>query len=230
MIPGDIQIYYAQLDRPLKQSCFDAYKDRLPRSEQARIENYKREQDRLAALVGKALLMIAATDRGFALDWSSLQRDAYGRPYFTSGAGFADFNISHSGRYVVVAISMQGAVGIDIEARGSLTLADFENCFTPMEWRRIMESEDSTGQFFKSWCIKEAVIKAIGKGLSIPLADVHIEAGYARVAAEQYAYKQIVFREDYHLVVAAPQLSPLPIVPVDLTGRLDWAEEPASER
>ena len=73
-----------------------------------------------------------------------------------------EFNISHSGNFVVIAISPL-PVGIDIE----FIKEDFEyhsilnDCFTPLELSQINTVVD----FYTFWTRKEAILKATAEGL-----------------------------------------------------------------
>jgi 4'-phosphopantetheinyl transferase len=74
------------------------------------------------------------------------------------------FNISHSGELVALAIARE-AVGIDVEEiremRDLLGIA--RRFFSAEEAQRVEEDGD---QFFRIWTAKEAVVKAIGSGVS----------------------------------------------------------------
>lgn len=224
MNPQVIQIFYTEHIYSLQQDCFDFYRNRLPVPEQVKIGKYKRPEDRESALLGKALLMEGMQDLGIAADWSQLKRNAYGKPYLDPDGNGTSFNISHSGHYVVAAVSSASAIGIDIEAIQPLNTADFENCFSAEEWQRIKQSKDMLQQFFACWSIKEAVIKAVGKGLSIPLSDVIIGDEYAAVYGDHYYFKKITLHEQYSLVIAAPHPFPADIVLEDYTRRFAWDE------
>lgn len=82
------------------------------------------------------------------------------------------FNMSHSGKHVAIAIATATTIGIDIE---QLTqdnkIAVAERYFSPEEISQLQalpEPEQVAG-FYHLWACKEAIIKANGKGLSIPL-------------------------------------------------------------
>ncbi|MBU4337084.1 MAG: 4'-phosphopantetheinyl transferase superfamily protein [Actinobacteria bacterium] len=93
----------------------------------------------------------------------------HGRPR-VSGSGL-HLSVSHSGDLVVVATSMVGAVGVDVEA---LTAA-------PLDHAALAELVCAPGErpsvsdrasFLTLWTRKESVLKATGDGLRIPLAEV----------------------------------------------------------
>jgi len=83
-----------------------------------------------------------------------------------------DFNISDSEDYEVCILSPDSRVGIDIECRQKVDLNDFARTMNQQQWNEIHQSEDSHDTFFKYWTMKESVIKADGRGLSIPLTDI----------------------------------------------------------
>ena len=79
------------------------------------------------------------------------------------------FNISHSGDYVVLAISKK-AIGIDVEIIKNHFDYDplAEVCFTQNERKLITNLEN----FYTFWTRKEAILKATGEGLIDNLLDI----------------------------------------------------------
>src|SRR5580704_12029589 len=83
------------------------------------------------------------------------------------------FNISHSGGVTLLAFARGREIGVDVEQLRS----DFEveaiarRFFSPSEQRQLaaLPAEKSVDAFFRCWTRKEAYIKAIGDGLSLPL-------------------------------------------------------------
>lgn len=133
---------------------------------------YRNRQDAERSLAGKLLLQEGLKIIGFH-DYtiSDLKYSAYQRPCFEQGV---DFNIAHSGNYAICAISKTQKVGIDIEEVKPTVLHDFHHYFTKREWSAIMDSDNSLQDFYTLWTQKEAIIKASGEGLSIPLKDIFI--------------------------------------------------------
>ena len=133
---------------------------------------YRRWIDRAANLFSMALLVKGLQKFGIdhrALE--NLQYTEYGRPYLQ---GTIDFNISHSGDYVVCAISDGVRVGVDIEQIKEVGFSDFHDLMTDDQWNLIRKAGDPLKHFFTFWSIKESIIKADGRGLNIPLNDIMI--------------------------------------------------------
>ncbi|HWR03373.1 MAG TPA: 4'-phosphopantetheinyl transferase superfamily protein, partial [Humidesulfovibrio sp.] len=89
------------------------------------------------------------------------------------GSGNAmDFSISHSGRMVWAAFCRAAAVGIDVEQIRPLPEAfDLAAQLHPLECAavRAQPEPDRAVAFHRCWTRKEAVLKALGMGLNLPL-------------------------------------------------------------
>lgn len=143
----------------------------MPESIQLKLGKYVRWQDAHAGLFGKLLLKRGLQDFGLSVSLEDLEYTIYGRPYFKCKI---DFNISHSGQYVVCAVSDSNIVGIDIEEIKPIDINDFKNYWQAKELEAINNSPDQGGKFYCYWTRKEAVVKADGGGLSIPLREIDV--------------------------------------------------------
>jgi 4'-phosphopantetheinyl transferase len=156
----------------------------LAADERVRMERFRFEPDRRRYLIGRGLLR-SLLGRYFEMAPQDLRFEttAAGKPYLASGQGRLQFNLAHSGEYVLFAIADGRTVGIDVEE----IRADFEagevaaHSFSPHEQRDL---EALTGHvkieaFFECWTRKEAYVKARGGGLSLPLDqfDVSLRPG-----------------------------------------------------
>lgn len=78
-----------------------------------------------------------------------------------------EFNISHSGAYIVMAIA-PGPVGIDLE----YIKEDFnfdnllDDCFSVTEKQFILQKNEERIRFYLLWTRKESLLKATGEGLT----------------------------------------------------------------
>ena len=97
-------------------------------------------------------------------------RDEMGKPYFTEGK--LQFNVSHSGEYLAIAIS-ENPVGVDIQEPKQVKDGMFKKVVQPKEQSLI--GADSQKDFLRLWTLKESFVKAEGKGLRISLKDYYFE-------------------------------------------------------
>jgi phosphopantetheinyl transferase len=86
-----------------------------------------------------------------------------GKPYLKNQS--INFNISHSGDYVVLATANR-EIGVDIEKIAVYPDKVAIRCFTLPE-REWMEQEGENEAFYRLWTAKESVMKASGLGFSL---------------------------------------------------------------
>jgi 4'-phosphopantetheinyl transferase len=101
-------------------------------------------------------------------DWRFAKTD-YGKP-FVAGAQMR-FNISHTKGLAAVAIAFGREVGIDVELmdhhRADELIA--RQMFAAREVEMWQSERDRVSSFFQIWTLKEAVMKATGLGMALPL-------------------------------------------------------------
>lgn len=96
----------------------------------------------------------------------------HNKPALSPNPSQVQFNLSHSADMAVCAVAKGQAVGIDIEyqkAQSNLALA--KRFFSIDEYNLLNQSPENLqiSQFYELWTKKEALLKATGKGLFIPL-------------------------------------------------------------
>ena len=120
---------------------------------------------------------IVAAYAGTAPEGVAFAHGARGKPHLAHGVPGAttalEFNLSHAQHLGLIGVTRDAAIGVDIEVmRPMAEMADIaERNFAPAEfdaWRRLPADQRAAG-FFACWTRKEAVIKATGDGLSMPL-------------------------------------------------------------
>lgn len=99
----------------------------------------------------------------------------------------AGFNVSHSGQHGLIAVASAGQLGVDIEERSSRRNLEklIEGVFSPQEQAELslLDERQKLFAFFRFWTIKEALVKAHGKGLSMDVTELEIPAAMRRGAA-----------------------------------------------
>jgi 4'-phosphopantetheinyl transferase len=145
----------------------------LPTERTTKLKRFHHLADTLRGVAGDILTRVMLANilnkPAYALEFSS---NFYGKPSLVGFKEQIGFNVSHAGDWVVVAVSSSGQIGVDIE---EIKTADFgvaKRFFTQEEYvsitSRLLEHDQSL-HFYEIWTAKESYIKAVGKGLSIPL-------------------------------------------------------------
>lgn len=102
---------------------------------------------------------------------------SFGKPFIKDDAHNLKFNLSHSNGYAMIAIAESDEIGVDLEFIKSFDDLDkvAKDVFTKNELTIIAGNASVKIElFFKFWTRKESMIKALGKGLLIPLNQVDV--------------------------------------------------------
>ena len=130
---------------------------------------------------------------GFSAD--NVTTDANGKPLCEG----IYFNISHSGEYVLCAVS-DAPVGCDIEKAENAPFAITDSFFLPSERKYIAEARnnaDKTRRFFRLWTMKESYMKMTGEGLGVSPAHIEINPEKRTVTRDSAAVKCRLFNASY---------------------------------
>jgi 4'-phosphopantetheinyl transferase len=207
----EVEVYAVKVDKNLDVAVFEALLDYVATEKSARIKRFFKYEDALRTLLGDILARYLICQK-LNLKNQQLQfgKNQYGKPFLVNGRSVC-FNISHSGEWVVCALSSL-PVGIDVEKMGPVDDALGERIFTHDEYRvlRAKSSSEQRSCFYKLWTLKESFIKAIGKGLSIPLTSFSISFDQGeRISVKtesgtgDWFFKQYDWGEEYQLAVCA---------------------------
>ena len=147
----------------------------LTGGERARIDRYRLARDRRTGLVTRALVRVTLSRYSDVppARWRFRAND-HGRPEIASPTSPLRFNVSHTNGLVVCLVGRGRELGIDAESphrdRRWLDLAD--RFFAPAEARALrgVPAADRPRRFLEYWTLKEAYVKARGRGLTLPLS------------------------------------------------------------
>lgn len=151
---------------------------------------------------------------GVAPDRVELVENEHGRPHFAAAHGTPlDFNWSHSGERALVAIGRGAALGIDLELRRerARALEIAERYFSPDEaaaLRRLPVTERSVA-FLELWTAKEAVLKALGRGIAFGLHRLSINIGHDQLVMQQFEGEDIATWQLRRLHLDSTQIAAL---------------------
>lgn len=193
-----IHILWCKIDTTLN---FIQYLQKVPKSIQNDILRYRRQEDQWAKLLGKLLILEGMNQLGYEeVDLNSLQYTIHKRPYLLQKP---DFNISHSGAYVMCAFSDQNSIGIDIEEIKEIDINDFKRMFSPEEWFTIHSAENSLQEFYSYWTAKESLLKADGRGITVVSDKVKIDTPHGKFENKDWFLQKIDFNLSYVVHIAS---------------------------
>jgi len=140
-----------------------------------RAKRFVHAKDAARHLVGRALAR-RVLSASLARPLGDFPPGPWGKPGVTGVSPFGtpaiDFSLSHSGDVVLAAFCRDAAVGVDVELSRPLPdVLDLASQLHPRESAAILAVPPSerVAAFYRSWTRKEAVLKALGRGLSLPL-------------------------------------------------------------
>lgn len=132
-----------------------------------RLQNKQKQKAKIAA---DRLCRLAISEFcGIEKEQVEFDLSERGKPYAVNCN--VNFNISHSGDFVVCAVS-DNEIGIDIEKIRHVNPRTAERFACPDELDYIKSEENG---FFKIWTLKEAYFKCIGTGLGADIKNVSFD-------------------------------------------------------
>jgi 4'-phosphopantetheinyl transferase len=174
---AEIEVWLTRLDLDTDQvSQCEAH---LSPDEMLRANRFHFERDRRRFIAARATLRILL-GRYLATkpDAIALGYTRNGKPFVADDAASLHFNVSHAHERALYAVSPSCVLGVDIEyLNRDIDYSGLaERFFTNREYvalQRIPESARKRA-FFACWTRKEAVVKATGDGLSLPLDQFEV--------------------------------------------------------
>lgn len=130
-------------------------------------------EDAKRCILGEALLKRCYQELFSGEKFPEIIVSDSGKPYF-KGVDKVHFNISHSGKWVVAAVSDQ-EVGIDVEKVCVQSDSVLKAVLTEKEYATIVNIPEQDDFFVRYWTIKESYVKLLGQGLRIHPGTLEIE-------------------------------------------------------
>lgn len=238
---GEVHVWRARLDPLAPLAPWLA--QQLDDAERARAARFVREADRQRAVVTRAVLRTLAghyVQNPAALVAFSI--GSHGRPALCPQRhpGAPAFNLSHSGGLLLLAFAPAGTcLGIDLEAHRAMPdMAQLtRRFFAPDEARDLAAIEPEAARlaaFFDCWTRKEAVVKALGLGLTQSLAAFRVSVRPAEPAAllawtgapeepRHWTLLPLQAAEDHSATLALRGAAPRQVQCWELAGLEQWA-------
>ena len=150
----------------------------LSRPELERADRFVFPQHRARYIAAHAALReILSAQTGIAAADLAFTEGEFGKPALAGHTGL-HFNLSHSHSIGLVGVSREGEIGVDVEQLHAVSdaLALAQTCFTPREVESLLALPANARDraFLSGWTRKEAVIKALGLGMSADLQSLEV--------------------------------------------------------
>ncbi|MEP0265314.1 4'-phosphopantetheinyl transferase superfamily protein [Dokdonia sp.] len=196
-----IDIFYTRQNKQVSAKYWSYYLSLLPKDMINECLKYFRWQDRQACVFGKLLLIEGLSKYGFEKSAiTDVHYGTYKKPYLYNDI---NFNISHAGELVICAIGKNQQIGVDVEEIKHVEFKDFHSVMTNEQWRDINNSQKPIRMFFKYWTYKESMVKADGRGLSIPFIEIHVNNNEIEYEGKKWHLKEFSIAEGYSACLAS---------------------------
>ena len=174
LLSNEVHVWCVCLD--LLSTCFEYLERVLSEDEVDRATRFYFDRHRKCFVITRGMLRII-------LSWYLKRKPSelcfcynkYGKPALADMSGdlALNFNVSHSGRLALCAITAERKVGVDIESiRQSKNMEEIIMSFFSNQEKEafsVLPEHMKQEAFFTCWTRKESYIKALGRGLSYPL-------------------------------------------------------------
>jgi len=189
-----VQVYLMNIKNLPDPKENEAVMDELPKREKDKILKFRYEKGRKQCLGARLLQHHILQMKGAGFE--QITYSEHGKP---EAEGFC-FNLSHSGDYVICAVSDM-PVGCDIEIIGNANIQVAKRFFHSQEiayLEHISEAEKEK-EFIRLWTMKESYLKMTGEGMSFSMNRfaLCLEEGEIRVLRE--GQMQTCFLKEYDL-------------------------------
>jgi len=169
---GQVMLWSLRFEH-ISPSVLAALRLSLLDEERARADRFHFASDRALYTAAHALLHIMFSR--YRIPATGFRVNEWGKPEIDVPGNRFCFNLTHTRGLAACAVTMVDDVGVDAESmeRTVDCVALANEFFAPSEATYItaLPEADRGAAFLQLWTLKEAFIKAVGRGLSVPLAD-----------------------------------------------------------
>lgn len=211
LAPGDVHLWRFDLDELWEEEAAEL----LARDELERARRYRFGLHRRRFITGRAVVRCIL---GGYLDRDpgrlAFEYGRQGKPALQNSTDLV-FNLSHSGSVALLGVGRRAPLGVDVERLHAIPELEAitRQTFSEREAAAVLRAsgQQRRVKFFQCWTRKEAFVKALGGGLSIPLKefDVSLEPQPRLLAVrghhlepEKWTMRQVVPRDGFVASVA----------------------------
>ena len=185
---GEIHVWRADLN---EQSAYvRSILPFLTSTDLRRVESFHFQKNREHFILGRGILRLLLENYlDIEPDQLRICYGQFGKPALaeSSNTRRLHFNVSHSHELALFAFARDVQLGVDVEyVRPDFAFKDVaRQFFSPAEFEKLLrlQPDQMIEAFFNCWTRKEAYIKAVGKGLSIPLDQFEVSFAPSEPAA-----------------------------------------------
>jgi 4'-phosphopantetheinyl transferase len=194
-----IKIYFTENKTKWHAGIYEQIILLLPPAIRDKISAYKGWQDRQSRILGKWMLIQLLKDFRMDITLDDLTYTSYHKPNLP---GPFHFSIAHSADMVVCAATMDAEIGIDIELVKPVDLKDFQDYLTSREWKYIQVSSDPNKIFYQIWTKKEALLKALGRGIDLDPSTIEVLSDPIQYDRKKYSLHTLSIIDGYTAALA----------------------------
>lgn len=164
-----------------------AWLAQLGDDDRRRAESFRAIADRARLVVGRSLRRHGLRTL-YGLESPAWIKGLYGKPLLADRRYGIDVSLAHGGEFVACGFIRDAAIGVDVEpidrSWNAMEVANAQ--FAPAECAALSRPDDETRceTFFRLWTLKEAVAKATGLGLTMPLNSFAVSLDPPRLCSE----------------------------------------------
>lgn len=203
-----MKIYAVNINDSINDQILENILYLFPKELKIKLDGFRQYKDYKRSLIGNILAYSLISDYlHLPFDEINLIKNKYGKPILKN-TNKLNFNVSHSGNWVVCAIDYN-PIGIDIELVRQLDITMVASFFSEEEQRFLANTSNALklSYFYDLWTLKESYIKAIGKGLSCDIRSFTIkiedEITLSTTQNIPFFFHRYDFDKDYKLSVCA---------------------------
>lgn len=205
------KVYSVKLNKRISAQGFESLMAYVSQEEREKVKKLRKWEDAQRTLIVDILLRyVLGKELNTGNEELSFGTNEHGKPFVRSRDDI-NFSVSHSGEWIACAVH-DLPLGIDIELIQSLDYYSIAKCFfSEDEYNDLTNKNHSKrlSYFYELWTLKESYIKAVGKGLSIPLDSFSIRVNRDDITLEtpneygNWFFKQYNIDRKYKMAVCA---------------------------